>query len=112
MAAFQVIYVVAASLWIFVVLAALCIGCRFMAKLHNRRRRISRLFDVVRVPNQIGTRGVLFLRWCERACRPYGDSARKKVAFRLQTLISEFRPDGRAARPSASRRLRRRNARA
>jgi hypothetical protein len=67
MAAVQVIYVVAASLWIFVVLAALCIGCRFIVKFHKRRRRMSRLLDVVRVPIEIGTRGVSFLRWCERA---------------------------------------------
>ncbi|MEN3318056.1 MAG: hypothetical protein V7643_1457 [Mycobacterium sp.] len=67
MAAVQVIYVVAAALWIFVVLAALCIGCRFIVKFRRRRRRMNRLFDVIRVPIEMGTQGVSFLRWCERA---------------------------------------------
>jgi hypothetical protein len=43
MAAFEVIYVVAATLWICVVVAALCIGYRVMAKFRHKKRRIEAL---------------------------------------------------------------------
>lgn len=97
MTAFEVILVVAASLWIFVVLAALGMGCHFMVKLRKRRRRMKRLFDVVRVPFQFGTQGVLLLRRCEGAGRT--------VALQLPMLISGLRSDRRAPlRPGSSRR--------
>lgn len=96
MAAVEVIYVVAASLWILVVLAALVIGCHFMVKFRMRRRRMNRLFDAVRVPIQFGAQGVLLLRRCEGAGR--------SVALRLPMLISGLRSDGRAALSSGSRR--------
>lgn len=102
--AFQVILVVAASLWIFVVLAALGIGCHFMVKFRKRRRRMNRLFDVVRVPLQFGTQGVLLLRRCEYASRPYGATACNKVALGLQMLISELRSDRQAAHSPGRRR--------
>jgi hypothetical protein len=71
MAVFEVIYTVAATLWILVVVAALCIACRVMAKLRTRQRRINRLFGVLHVPIVIGKHGVLFLWLCERAGRRY-----------------------------------------
>lgn len=104
MAAFEVIYVVAASLWIFVVLAALGIGCHFLVKFRKRRRRMNRLFDVVRVPIHVGAQGVLLLRRYECAVGPYGATACNKVALRLQMLISELRSDRRAAFCPGSRR--------
>lgn len=49
MAVIELIYLVAATLWIFVVVAALCIGGRYMLKLRARRCRMNRLIDGVRV---------------------------------------------------------------
>jgi hypothetical protein len=65
-----VIYLVAATLWIFVVLVALGIGCRVMVKVRARRRRMNRLIEVVRVPLQIGGRGLSLVRLCRAAVRP------------------------------------------
>lgn len=45
----EVIYLVAATLWIFVVVAALCIGGHYMLKLRARRRRMTGLIDSVRL---------------------------------------------------------------
>jgi len=104
MAAFEVIYVLAATLWILTVVAALCIGVRFMAEFRRRQRRMNRLLDVVRVPIRLGGRAVWFLRWCECVGRPYSVAACQKAARRLQGLISEFRPGGHVALPSANRR--------
>jgi hypothetical protein len=50
MAAIEVIYLVAATLWIGAVLAALCIGIRLVVKFRARRRRVNRLIDIVRIP--------------------------------------------------------------
>ncbi len=55
MAAVEVIYLLAATLWIGVVLAALCIGVRFVLKFRARRRRINRVLDVVRIPVRLCT---------------------------------------------------------
>lgn len=45
----EVIYLVAALLWIFVVVAALCIGGHYMLKLRARRRRVNGLVEGVRL---------------------------------------------------------------
>lgn len=55
MAAVEVIYLLAATLWIVVVLAALGIGYRFMVKFRAKRRRINRILDVVRIPVRLCT---------------------------------------------------------
>ncbi|HYO04895.1 MAG TPA: hypothetical protein VET27_24685 [Mycobacterium sp.] len=55
MAAVEVIYLLAATLWIAVVLAAVCIGYRFMVKFRARRRRVSRVLGVVRIPGRLWT---------------------------------------------------------
>lgn len=105
MAVVEVIYVVAASLWILVVLVALGIGCRFMVKFRKRRRRMNGLFDVVRVPIQLGAQGVMLLRQCENVGRSYGATARDTLVPRLQMLISESRSGRRAAlSPGSGRR--------
>lgn len=105
MAVVEVIYVVAASLWILVVLAALGISCYFMVKSRKSRRRMNGLFDVVRVPIQLGAQGVLLLRRCENVGRSYGAAARDTVVPRLQMLISESRSGRRAAlSPGSGRR--------
>lgn len=102
MAVVEVIYAVAAALWILVVVAVLCIGVRGMVKLRSHRRRINRLIDGVRLPLQLGSVAVLFLRWCEQAGRPYTATA-GKTALVLQRLIGDF-PDSRIAFPPARRR--------
>ncbi|MEZ0051603.1 hypothetical protein ABIA30_002611 [Mycobacterium sp. MAA66] len=104
MAAFEVVYVVAASLWIFVVLAAVGIGCRFMVKFRKRRRRMNLLFEVARVPIHFGTQGVLLLRRCEYVGRTYGAMACNKVALGLQMPIGESRSGRRATLSPGSRR--------
>jgi hypothetical protein len=50
MAAVEVIYLVAATLWIGVVVAALCIGIRLVLKFRARRRRMNRFLDIVWIP--------------------------------------------------------------
>jgi hypothetical protein len=59
----EVIYVVAATLWIVVVSAAVCIGGRYFLKLRARRRRINRLIGGIRLS-------------IERAIGPYRAVAR------------------------------------
>jgi hypothetical protein len=54
--AFQVICALAAVSWICVLVAALAVGCRVVAKLRSKRRRINRLFNVVRLPWRPATR--------------------------------------------------------
>jgi hypothetical protein len=49
-AAFEVIYLVAAVLWIVVVTAAAVIGIRVILKVRARRRRVNQLLSVVRLP--------------------------------------------------------------
>lgn len=44
------IYLVAATLWIVVVVAALGIGVRLMIKMRARRRRMNQILAVVRLP--------------------------------------------------------------
>jgi hypothetical protein len=55
MAAVEVIYLVAATSWIGVVLAALGIGIRLVVKFRARRRRVNRLLDIVWRPVQLCT---------------------------------------------------------
>jgi Flp pilus assembly protein TadB len=55
MAAVEVIYLLAASLWIGVVVAALCIGVRMVVKFRARRRRMNRLLDLVWTPVRLCT---------------------------------------------------------
>jgi hypothetical protein len=55
MAAVEVIYLLAASLWIGVVVAALCIGIRLMMKFRAKRRRMNRILDAVRFPLRLCT---------------------------------------------------------
>jgi hypothetical protein len=50
MAAVEVIYLVAATLWIGIVLAALCIGIRLVLKFRARRRRVNQFLDIVWIP--------------------------------------------------------------
>jgi hypothetical protein len=65
----EVIYVVAATLWIFVVLSAVCIGCRLIMKIRARRRRMTRLL---------------------RVARPYAVTAGNRTAVGLRMLLSEI----------------------
>ncbi|WP_409428636.1 hypothetical protein [Mycobacterium sp. SMC-11] len=50
MSVVEVIYLVAAMLWIVIVVAAACIGGHYMVKLRARRRRVTGLIDTVRLP--------------------------------------------------------------
>jgi len=90
-AAVDVIYVVAATLWILVVLTAVAIGCRLIVKIRARRRRMRRLFGVVRVPRQLGRRIGVLLRSCDRAGRPYALATGKNAALRLHALLGQAR---------------------
>lgn len=83
MAVVQVIYLVAAMLWIIVVVAALCIGGHYMLKLRARRRRMKGLIDSVRLS-------------VERAVGPYRAVAGGSVVL-LQRLVDGLGPDVRAA---------------
>lgn len=49
MSVVEVIYLVAAMLWIVVVVAAACIGGHYMVKLRAKRRRVTGLIDTVRL---------------------------------------------------------------
>lgn len=53
MTAVEVIVLVAAILWIVVVVAALVVGIRVTLKLRARRRRIERLIYVLRLPSSL-----------------------------------------------------------
>jgi hypothetical protein len=79
MAVFEVICTVAATLWICFVVAALGIGYRFMVKLRSRRRRINRLFDVVRAPLGFRRRDAWHRRWRDGVLRYYGVSQRSGI---------------------------------
>ena len=46
----EMVYLVAATLWIVVVVAATCVGVRVMLKIRARRRRMNQLLAVVRLP--------------------------------------------------------------
>ncbi|WP_197376659.1 hypothetical protein [Mycolicibacterium baixiangningiae] len=50
MAAVETVFLVAAILWIVVVVAAVCVGVRVMLKLRARRRRVNHLLALTRVP--------------------------------------------------------------
>lgn len=84
----EVIYLVAATLWIFVVTAALCIGGHYLLKLRARRRRMTGLIDGVRLS-------------VERAIRPYramavGSATIFRRLVGAQLMISS-RPSARSA---------------
>lgn len=49
MSVVEVIYLVAAVLWIVVVVAAACIGGHYLIKLRARRRQVTGLIDTVRL---------------------------------------------------------------
>jgi len=49
MSVVEVIYLVAALLWILVVVAAACIGGHYLVKLRVRRRQVAGLIDIVRL---------------------------------------------------------------
>lgn len=49
MSVVEAIYLVAAVLWIVVVVAAACVGGHYLVKLRARRRQVTRLFDTVRL---------------------------------------------------------------
>lgn len=55
MTAVEVIVLVAAILWIGVVVAALVVGIRVTLKLRARRRRIERLLCLLRLPVYVGS---------------------------------------------------------
>lgn len=67
MAVVEAIYLVAATLWILVVTAAVLLGGRYFLKLRARRRRINRLVGGVRLS-------------LERAMGPYRAVARPVLA--------------------------------
>lgn len=91
MAVVEVIYVVAATLWIFVVLAALCIGGHYVLRLRAKRRRMNGWIDGVRLS-------------VERAVGPYRAVAGGGSAL-LQRFVDGFGPDVRTAfSPSRGRR--------
>jgi hypothetical protein len=55
MAAVEMIYLLAAALWIAVVLAAAWIGYRFFTRYRGRRRQLDRMLDVVLMPVRLRT---------------------------------------------------------
>ncbi|ORW63812.1 hypothetical protein [Mycolicibacter senuensis] len=77
----ELIYLVAALLWIFVVVAALCVGGHYLLKLRARRRRVNGLIDGVR----------LFIAG---AVGPYRAVAAGSAAI-LQRLVGGFAADDR-----------------
>jgi len=91
-AVIEAIYLVAAMLWIVVVLAAVAIGGRYLLKLRARRRRVNRLINSVRLP--VG-----------RAVGPYRAAAVRSAALLLRVAVdvreaaNPDRPGGRRARP-------------
>lgn len=87
MAVVEVIYVVAATLWIFVVLAALCIGGHYALRLRAKRRRMNGWIDSVRLS-------------IDRAVGPYRAVAGGSAAL-LQRLVGGLGPDVRTAFPSS-----------
>lgn len=84
----EVIYVVAATLWILVVAAALSVGIRCAVKLHRRRRRLNRLIEDVLLRLGIGGAAV---------------SAAGRTAVVLQRLLREHGRDLPTARPGGRR---------
>lgn len=50
MTALELVYLVAATLWIVVVTVAVIVGVRIMLKVRARRRRVNQLFGLVRLP--------------------------------------------------------------
>ena len=89
MAAVEVIYLLAASLWIGIVVAALCIGVRVVMKLRARRRRMNRFLDVVWTPVRLctgqavlGSREVHGWRRVGRQSRGSGRRGRRPVRSR------------------------------
>ncbi|MEB3021181.1 hypothetical protein [[Mycobacterium] crassicus] len=83
----EVIYVVAATLWILVVVAAACVGGRYLLKLRARRRRINGLIDNMRLS-------------LERAIGPYRAVAGGFAAL-LQRLVDGLGPDARTVLSSS-----------
>ena len=72
MTVIEVIYLVAATLWILVVVGAVAVGGRYLLKLRARRRRVTRLLDSVRLSAErvtgpyraiAGGSVTLFQRW-------------------------------------------------
>lgn len=68
MAVVEAIYLVAATLWILVVTAVVCVGGRYFLKLRARRRRIDRFIGGVRLS-------------LERVMGPYRAVARPVLAL-------------------------------
>lgn len=79
MAAVEVIYLVAATLWILVVVAALCVGGHYLLKLRARRRRVTGLIASVRLS-------------VERAVGPCWAVAAGGAAI-VQRVVGGFGPD-------------------
>lgn len=52
----EMIYLVAATLWIVVVVTVACVGVRVMLKIRARRRRMNQLLAVVRLPLLLAVR--------------------------------------------------------
>ncbi|TPG35928.1 hypothetical protein [Mycolicibacterium hodleri] len=101
MAAVEVIYLLAAILWIGVVLSALCLGLRFMLKWRAKRRRINRMLGLVNLPVRLTTLPVSGsrsgIRWNVNQLLSIGfaeafGASREKVARRSR------RPDRRPRR--------------
>ncbi|MEZ0384503.1 hypothetical protein [Mycobacterium sp. pW045] len=78
----EAIYLLAALLWIFVVVVAGCIGGHYMLKLRARRRRVNGWIDGVRV-------------FVEGAIGPYRAVAGGGAAM-LRRLAGEFASDDRS----------------
>jgi hypothetical protein len=91
MAVFEVICTVAATLWICVVVAALGIGYRIMAKLRARRRRINRLLDAFRSPFGFRSRDVWHRRWRDGVLRYYGVPQRSGITRYYRELPTGWR---------------------
>ena len=85
MAVTEMIYLVAATLWILVVVAAVAVGGRYALKLRARRRRVTRLIENVRLS-------------VERAAAPY-----RAVAGGGAALFQQWvRGSGPTRRPALS----------
>ncbi|MBO0679499.1 hypothetical protein JRC04_18715 [Mycolicibacterium sp. S2-37] len=76
----EVVYLVAATLWIVVVLGALCFAGWIALKLRAKRRRVHQFFDAVRLPVELRRHVLLAARICERAARARPAAARALTA--------------------------------
>jgi hypothetical protein len=94
--AFEVIWTVAALLWIGVVLAVLIVAARVLVKTRARRRRINRLLGAARIPLLFGDYAIAVI------------AAKPALPQRLlEAAATRRRQDGRPRRAVRGQRLRR-----